>query len=149
MQFNWGTKIAIVYLLFVAGILYLVMQSSRQKIDLVTPDYYEQEIKYQERIDQSRQADALTGKLTADRSGDSIMIRFPEELTGKTIRANVWIYYPADESLDVKSTFETRTGQHLIVLPANGNRTGMSIVKTGWICEGIEYYTESTLPPTP
>ena len=149
MQFNWGTKIAIVYLLFVAGILFLVMQSSRQKIDLVTPDYYEQEIKYQERIDQSKRADALTGKLTVDRSGDSLTLRFPEEMAEKAIRGNVWIYYPADESLDVKTSFETRNRQHLLVLPANGDRTGMFIVKTGWNCEGIEYYTENILPPTP
>jgi len=149
MQFNWGTKIAIVYLLFVAGILFLVMQSSRQKIDLVTPDYYEQEIKYQERIDQSKRADALTGKLTVDRSGDSLTLRFPEEMAEKTIRGSVWIYYPADESLDVKTSFETRNGQHLLVLPANADRTGMFIVKTGWNCEGIEYYTENILPPTP
>ncbi len=149
MQFNWGTKIAIVYLLFVAGILFLVMQSSRQKIDLVTPDYYEQEIKYQERIDQSKRADALTGKLTVDRSGDSLTLRFPEEMAEKALRGNVWIYYPADESLDVKTSFETRNGQHLLVLPANGDRTGMFIVKTGWNSEGIEYYTENILPPTP
>lgn len=149
MQFNWGTKIAIVYLLFVAGILFLVMQSSRQKIDLVTPDYYEQEIKYQERIDQSKRADALTGKLTVDRSGDSLTLRFPEELAEKAIRGDVWIYNPADESLDVKTSFETRNGQHLLVLPANRNRKGMFIVKTGWTCEGIEYYTENILPPTP
>lgn len=149
MQFNWGTKIAIVYLLFVAGILYLVMQSSRQKIDLVTPDYYEEEIKYQERIDQSRHADSLTGKLSVDRSGDSIMLRFPEELSEQPINGNVWIYYPADESLDVKTTFETRNGQYLFVLPSSRKRTGMSIVKTGWNCEGIKYYTENILPPTP
>ena len=54
MQFNWGTKIAIVYLLFVAAILYLVMQSSLHKIDLVTPDYYEEETNYQERNSQPR-----------------------------------------------------------------------------------------------
>jgi len=149
MQFNWGTKIAIVYLLFVAGILFLVMQSSRQKIDLVTPDYYEQEIKYQERIDQSKRADALTGKLTVDRSGDSLTLRFPEEMAEKALRGNVWIYYPADESLDVKTSFETRNGQHLLVLPAKRDRTGMFIVKTGWNCDGIEYYTENILPPTP
>lgn len=149
MQFNWGTKIAIVYLLFVAGILFLVMQSSRQKIDLVTPDYYEQEIKYQERIDQSKRADALTSKLMIDRSGDSLTLRFPEELANRSISGNIWIYYPADESLDVKTSFETRNGQHLLVLPANGNRTGMFIVKTDWTCEGIEYYSENTLPPTP
>jgi hypothetical protein len=148
MQFNWGTKIAMVYLLFVAGMLFLVMQSSRQKIDLVTPDYYEQEIKYQERIDQSKRADALTGVMSVDVSGDSLLLRFPEEHRGKSITGHVWVYYPADESLDVKAPIDTRHGTHLLILPSNRNRTGMSIVKTGWTCDGVDYYTENILPPT-
>ena len=60
MKFNWGYKIVLVYCVFVAGILYLVVQSSRQQMDLVTDDYYAQEIKYQEKIDQSKRASALS-----------------------------------------------------------------------------------------
>jgi hypothetical protein len=149
MQFNWGTKITIAYLLFVAGILFLVMQSSRQKIDLVTPDYYEQEIRYQERIDQSRRADALPGKLTVMVSGDSLFIRFPEEQAGKMITGKVWVYFPADESLDVKVDIDTRDGLQQLVMPSNRKRTGMSVVKTTWTCDGIDYYTENILSAKP
>ncbi len=60
MKFNWGYKIVLVYSVFVAGILYLVVQSSRQQMDLVTDDYYAQEIRYQEKIDQSKRASALS-----------------------------------------------------------------------------------------
>lgn len=149
MKFNWGTKIAIVYILFVGGMLFLVMQSSRQKIDLVTPDYYEQEMKYQERIDQSKRADALTGKLTVEQSGDSLLLRFPAEHASKQITGQVWVYYPADESLDVRAEIDTRNGQHQLVLPSNRIRTGMSIAKTTWSSDGIDYYAETILPSRP
>jgi hypothetical protein len=149
MKFNWGTKIALVYTLFVAGMLFLVMQSSRQKIDLVTPDYYEQEIKYQERIDQSNRADALHGKLSVAQLGDTISLRFPEDHNGKQIKGLVWVYYPADESLDVKSLFETQDGSHQLILPSDSKRTGMCIVKTSWTSEGLDFYTETILPPKP
>lgn len=149
MKFNWGTKIALVYLLFVAGILFLVMQSSRQKIDLVTPDYYEQEIKYQERIDQSNRADALQGKLSVKLTGDTISIHFPAEQSSKQIKGHVWIYYPADESLDIREAFDTRNGSHHFIMPSGGTRTGMCIVKTNWTCEGVDFYTETILPPRP
>lgn len=147
MKFNWGTKITLVYLLFVAGIMFLVLQSSRQKIDLVTPDYYEQEIKYQERIDQSKRADALSGKQTVQRQGDSLVIKFPDEQTTKNIKGHIWVYYPADESLDVKADIQTANGVAWLILPANEKRSGMSIVKTNWTCEGVDYYTETILPP--
>ena len=59
MKFNWGYKITVFYLVFIAGIMYLVIQSSRQKMDLVTTDYYAQELKYQDKIDQSKRAGEL------------------------------------------------------------------------------------------
>ena len=42
-----------VYLAFVAGMGFLVFKASNQEFDLVTKDYYEQELKYQQVIDQS------------------------------------------------------------------------------------------------
>ncbi len=48
---NWGVGIAIVYILFVLGMLTLVFKSRSQKIDLVTENYYQQELAYQEEID--------------------------------------------------------------------------------------------------
>ena len=44
---NWGYKIILVYVLFVAGIVFLVVRSSMENTDLVTSDYYEKELKYQ------------------------------------------------------------------------------------------------------
>ena len=48
---NWGWKIAIGYSIFVAGILSLVVVAYRQTNDLVSADYYAQEIQFQQRID--------------------------------------------------------------------------------------------------
>ena len=42
---SWGTKILIVFILFVGGILFMVIKSSIQKTDLVTTDYYAKELK--------------------------------------------------------------------------------------------------------
>ena len=50
---NWGYKILMVYVIFIAGILLLVFKSSSQNQDLVTEDYYEQELKYQQKIDET------------------------------------------------------------------------------------------------
>jgi hypothetical protein len=57
---NWGYKILFVYLAFVAGILLMVFKSSIQKRDLVTPDYYAKELKYQQRIDAVKKTQALS-----------------------------------------------------------------------------------------
>jgi hypothetical protein len=53
MKLSWGYKIMFVYIAFVAGMGFLVFKASSQKFDLVTKDYYDQELKYQQVIDQA------------------------------------------------------------------------------------------------
>ena len=60
---NWGYKILTVYIIFIAGILLLVFKSSTQNQDLVTKDYYEQELKYQQVIDATERANALSSEV--------------------------------------------------------------------------------------
>ena len=48
---NWGTKITLVYVGFVMLIVSLVFISATNKSELVAADYYEQELKFQDRID--------------------------------------------------------------------------------------------------
>ena len=48
---SWGTKIAFLYLSFATMIGVMVYKSVTQSVDLVAPNYYEQELKYQDKID--------------------------------------------------------------------------------------------------
>ena len=57
---NWGYKILLVYVVFVAGIMFLVFKSSSQKMDLVTTDYYAKELKYQQKIDAMNKVQKLS-----------------------------------------------------------------------------------------
>jgi hypothetical protein len=140
MKFNWGYRIAMVYILFVCGIMFMVLQSGRQKIDLVTEDYYEQEIRYQERIDQSGRSAALSEKLQVAISGQSLDIRFPAEFMGKKIIGKALLYYPADGSMDLTSAIATSNNGFRMELP--GKRSGMHILKVTWESEGVTYYNE-------
>lgn len=74
---NWGYKILTVYIIFVAGILFLVFKSSFQKQDLVVHDYYEQELKFQQRIDETERANALSADVKYLIREKEIIISFP------------------------------------------------------------------------
>jgi len=63
MTINWGWKIAITYLLFVAGMLWLVVKANQQQLDLVATDYYAQGMQYQQRIDARSYSSALASRL--------------------------------------------------------------------------------------
>jgi hypothetical protein len=143
MKFNWGYKIVFVYSVFVAGILYLVVQSSRQQMDLVTDDYYAQEIRYQEKIDQTKRASALSEPIRYQVIAAGIEVNFPKEFAGKMIMGNALLYYPANEKKDVSANINTTQGQMLISIP--DKRSGMHILKINWEVEGVSYYFEEAI----
>ena len=140
MKFNWGYKITVFYLVFIAGIMYLVIKSSRQKMDLVTTDYYAQELKYQDKIDQSKRAGELSEPIRYQVSETGILINFPKEFLGKIITGNVQLYYPADEKKDILAKIETNQNQFQLAIP--DKRSGMHILKINWEVAGVSYYFE-------
>lgn len=143
MKFNWGYKITAVYLVFVAGIMYLVVQSSKHDVDLVTQDYYAEEIRYQEKIDQRTRAEALSEPVRYTLSEQAIHIRFPRESAGKEISGDVLLYYPADSKQDVRSAIRTNSNDMTLRIP--GKRSGMHILQVKWSVEGETYYFEENL----
>lgn len=126
--------------MFIGGIMYMVMLSGKQKIDLVTEDYYEQEIKYQERIDQAGRSAALSEKLLVALKGNSLEIRFPSEFAGKSISGKALLYYPADVKKDFTSDISTTDTRFRLEIPEHGS--GLHILKLSWESGGITYYNE-------
>ena len=80
MKLSWGHKIAATYLVFVAGMVFLVFKANSEKFDLVTKDYYEAELKYQEIIDQTANATELSAQVIVEKNGTELTIRFPSEM---------------------------------------------------------------------
>ena len=56
---NWGHKILFLYLGFVILVMVMVFMAYRQDVPLVSDDYYEKELKYQDDIDQFKNAALL------------------------------------------------------------------------------------------
>ena len=59
MKLNWATGIILAFIGFIGFILYFVISAStnsKYRHDLVSPNYYEEELRYQNDIDQEEQA---------------------------------------------------------------------------------------------
>ena len=143
MRIGWGQKITFVYVLFVCGILFLVFQSSRQRVDLVTEQYYEEEIEYQKRIDESKRADALSERVKVTQAGNGLSVRLPAEFEGRNVTVKAHLYCPADERNDIR--METATLDRNFRLAWPQARKGLHILKLNWSSDGISYYTEENV----
>jgi nitrogen fixation protein FixH len=143
MTFNWGYGITGVYLVFVLGILYMVWRTTQISVDLVTPDYYAQELKYQDKIDASKRSAALSGPVTYEVKGQVLDIRFPKEFEGKAITGEVLVYYPADSRKDVR--VPVKAIDNGMSIPLDVHNTGMHILQVSWQDGQTRYYFEGNL----
>jgi hypothetical protein len=138
---NWGYKILFVYVIFIAGILFMVFKSSTQKMDLVTTDYYAKELKYQEKIDESNRANALSEELQYQIKDNAITINFPKDFSAKKITGTVNLYCPWDETKDITQNFSLQDAA-LIIKTVNKGQHELHI---SWQAAGVTYYFEKKI----
>ena len=143
MKLSWGYKITFVYIAFVAGMGFLVFKASTQEFDLVTKDYYEQELKYQQVIDQSANTSKLSAPVTIERVDGELKISFPDEMKNKKKFVDFYLYYAADAKKDFRKSFELNENELAQALPVG--MKGMYELKLSWEAEGVKYYFEQKL----
>ena len=143
MKISWGYKIMFVYIAFVAGIGFLIFKASNQEFDLVTKDYYEQELKYQQVIDQSANASRLSMPLYIEKKEAELKISFPDEMKNKKKLVDFYLYYAADAKRDFRRSFELNENELAQALPVG--MKGMYELKLTWETEGVKYYHEQKI----
>ena len=97
MKINWGTGIVIAFVLFISFILFFVIKASTQKkynYDLVSEEYYKDELNYQTDIDKLNNTKELNIKITTIKTKDGIEIAFPENYITESINGKVSLYRP-------------------------------------------------------
>lgn len=99
---NWGIKITIVYVAFVALIVSMVFISSNHKSELVTKDYYAQELKHQEKIDAVENEKKLQTSIDYKLENDSLIFFFPLENMSTDFSGELFFFRPSDSSKDLK-----------------------------------------------
>lgn len=81
-------------------ILTLVYQCTLQNIDLVSSDYYDHEIKYQERIDQEANYIEINDTLSISQNNNQLVISYPSTFIKKNIVGNVAFFKPDNAKAD-------------------------------------------------
>lgn len=141
---NWGMRIAILYLGFVALILTLAFTCFGQKTELESKDYYAKELKYQSRIDASTNANALSTAISHEVNGKSVQINVPIELLSNQFSGSVSFIRPSDSSLDKTITLQP-DGAGRVVIADPSFQKGVYKMQISLISAGKEYYREAVV----
>lgn len=141
---NWGTRIVILYLSFAALIATLVVMSVRQRIELVSPTYYEEEINYQQDIDAMNRANALTEPLEIGYIDGAVAVAFPQRFHGRALDGEIVFRKPDDSSLDRRVPVQPDTAGVQRV-PRAQLAFGSYTVKVSWKMDGLNYLVEKEI----
>jgi hypothetical protein len=143
-KFNWGWKIALLYGGFVCFMLFLVFKASQQKVELVSENYYEEELKYQDHIDKMALTDSMHTKPEWQVQGDKIAMLFPEAQSAEPITGNIHFYCPSNERLDFNYPFSTTPKKELSIVSEKLHH-GTFRMKIDWKQGKSDYYTEGVV----
>ncbi len=138
---DWGKGILVTIIAFVSFILVLVTISIRQDdIHLVTENYYEEEIKYQEHI-QREKATASLGRdvLLLDSNALVIQLDLPLGAEG-----TLHFFRPSDARLDRKIPIKINNLEGSEI-PIGSLLPGYWKVQLTWTENGVNYYQEKKI----
>lgn len=138
---DWGKGILVTIIAFVSFILVLVIISIRQDdIHLVTENYYEEEIKYQEHI-QREKATASLGRdvLLLDSNALVIQLDLPLGAEG-----TLHFFRPSDARLDRKIPIKINNLEGSEI-PIGSLLPGYWKVQLTWSENGVNYYQEKKI----
>jgi hypothetical protein len=141
MRISWGVKIIIVFIVFAGGIGTLVGISMSKNIDLVSENYYEKELKYQDRINMINRANLLTEKIIIKNNPGNVRFEFPykENITG-----NINFYRAMDKKKDFTVNIDIdKSG--IQTIPTDKTDKGNWKIEVIWIMEGKEYFIQTDI----
>mgnify|MGYP001548583729 CR=1 FL=1 len=141
---GWGTRIAILYIGFVLLMGLMVALCMQQKEDLVSEDYYEKELVFQDRISETKNADALPERITHQITDKNIELNFPSVFKGKNISGEIIFFRPSDASKDYKTSIQLDANTRQLI-PVNNLSKGMYKMQISWKASDTAYYNEETI----
>jgi hypothetical protein len=136
---KWIVLSFVVFALIMGTLTYI---SLRQDINLVTKDYYQEELRHQEKIDQQVNTERLTEKPQLSFENNSVKVQFP--LFSSIEKGELHVIRPSDDRFD--QTFElTAMEGDTQLFPLKVWAKGLYRVSLTWSMDGKDYYFEKIM----
>jgi hypothetical protein len=142
-KFNWGTGILIGIIVFVVISITMTVIFMTQDVSLVSDNYYEKSLSYQDEIDKQSRTESLDEQVKINFNGEVINILFPSLYLGKDISGEIFFYRPSNPKLDFVLPLQLVEGKQII--PVERLEKGFWRLKLNWTMDGNKYYNERAI----
>lgn len=142
---NWGKGIAIFYSLFAATMIFAVIRSTQYDNSLVSDQYYQDDIAYQQQYNRIKNSQELEVPLAVqyDKESERLTLTFPPDMPAVT--GTIYLFCPSSSEEDVKIPIALEEESNRQNLSLNGLKKGLWKVKIQWRDGNREFYDEKTL----
>lgn len=140
---NWGKGIVIVFIGFALFIGTLVTVCVKQEMSLVSPDYYQQELEYQDQIDRLENTSALQALPSIIVVNDSLKLVYKDF---STVTSGV-LKLTRASSARYDASFTIPAGKNINELsyPLGNLPRGRYKGSFEWVMDGKEYYVDQPI----
>ena len=114
-----------------------------QDVSLVSDNYYEKSLSYQDEIDKQSRTNSLDEQVMINFNGVVINISFPSDYLNKNISGEIYFYRPSNPGLDFKLPLQLVEGSQNI--PVERLKKGFWRLKLYWLMDGKGYYSERAI----
>ncbi|GAA4389967.1 FixH family protein [Hymenobacter koreensis] len=145
----WPYAIIAVFILFASFIGYMVKQAMSTSVDLVSKDYYQQELEHQQRMEAVARTAALPGQVavTYEPAVQELTLQLPARFAGQQATGKVQFFRPSDQTLDFNVPLQTNAAgaQHLSTAKL---QDGYWRIRVEFEAAGQVYFVEKNITVT-
>lgn len=145
-RLNWGTGIVIAmlsFMIFILSFVYKSLAMDKYQHELVSEDYYKDELHYQEEIDKLNNSHSLEQDIVLTNSKEGVLVSFPKNIAQESIVGSIYFQRLSNEKLDF--TEQIKLSGHQQMIPVEKLVSGKWIVKIDWETGQDKYLFKESL----
>ncbi|WP_162303533.1 FixH family protein [Hymenobacter sediminis] len=142
----WPYAVIAAFVLFAGFIGYLVQQAMRTSVELVSPDYYQQELAYQQRMETVARTAALPApvEIEHDAATRRLTLQLPAAMAGQPVAGTIHLFRPSDQHLDFSLPLQPSATLRQQVSTAR-MQAGYWRVRLDFTASGQAYFVERNI----
>lgn len=142
----WPFAIMAFFAVLISCIVAFIIFAGRNRMELVHPNYYEDEMRFQQQMDRVKRTRALPAGVAAayDAKQETITITLPPEHARLAASGRIELYRPSDSKLDRHLPLALN-GEGAQKVDANTMRSGLWKVRVQWKAGGDEFFFDQSV----
>jgi hypothetical protein len=140
----WPLGIVIFFILFASAMAVVVAIAAAHRDSLVSENYYEQELHYQNRIDSAVRTKNSGATVVLDAAGTSLLVSIPPAMAVQKISGGIELYRPSAPELDRQFPLQPQT-DGVQKVDVSQLASGLWVARVKWNAGGQEYFLEQKI----